>query len=77
MATTLAGPAEVVDGDTIRLGATVVRLADIDAPEAWGTYAISSVNRSGLKELLEALWAHTERERKAESEEIEEQGDPW
>jgi GTP-binding protein len=49
----------------------------IDAPEAWGTYAISSVNRSGLKELLEALWAHTERERKAESEEIEEQGDPW
>lgn len=32
-ATTLTGPAEVVDGDTIRLGDTVVRLADIDAPE--------------------------------------------
>ncbi len=32
-ATTLTGPAEVIDGDTIRLGATVVRLADIDAPE--------------------------------------------
>lgn len=32
-ATTLTGRAEVIDGDTIRLGTTVVRLADIDAPE--------------------------------------------
>lgn len=32
-ATTLTGTAEVIDGDTIRLGETVVRLADIDAPE--------------------------------------------
>jgi len=32
-ASTLTGRAEVVDGDTIRLGTTVVRLADIDAPE--------------------------------------------
>lgn len=29
----LGGVAEVIDGDTIRVGATVVRLADIDAPE--------------------------------------------
>ncbi|HSK18432.1 MAG TPA: GTPase ObgE [Longimicrobiales bacterium] len=28
----------------------------IDAPEAWGQFAISSVARRGLTELLEALW---------------------
>jgi endonuclease YncB( thermonuclease family) len=30
---TLAGTAAVIDGDTFRIGGTVVRLADIDAPE--------------------------------------------
>ena len=30
---TLAGPAQVIDGDTFAIGATVVRLADVDAPE--------------------------------------------
>jgi endonuclease YncB( thermonuclease family) len=30
---TLAGPAQVIDGDTFAIGETVVRLADVDAPE--------------------------------------------
>jgi GTPase len=29
----------------------------IDAPDAWGQFAISAVARRGLNELLEALWA--------------------
>ena len=32
-AETLAGTAAVIDGDTIRIGETVVRLFDVDAPE--------------------------------------------
>jgi endonuclease YncB( thermonuclease family) len=30
---TLTGPARVIDGDTFAIGTTVVRLADVDAPE--------------------------------------------
>ena len=30
----------------------------IDAPEAWGSFAISSVSRRGLDGLLDALWSH-------------------
>jgi endonuclease YncB( thermonuclease family) len=30
---TIAGPAAVIDGDTFRIGETVVRLFDVDAPE--------------------------------------------
>ena len=30
--------------------------ASVDAPDAWGVFAISSVARRGLPELLEALW---------------------
>ena len=30
---TLADTAAVIDGDTFRIGGTVIRLADIDAPE--------------------------------------------
>ena len=30
---TIAGIAAVIDGDTIRMGETVIRLFDIDAPE--------------------------------------------
>ena len=29
----------------------------LDAPEAWGVFAVSSVARTGLPDLLEALWA--------------------
>jgi endonuclease YncB( thermonuclease family) len=32
-AETLAGAAAVIDGDTFRIGETIVRLADVDAPE--------------------------------------------
>ena len=28
----------------------------LDAPEAWGVFAVSSVARRGLSDLLEALW---------------------
>ncbi len=28
----------------------------LDAPEAWGVYTVSSVARTGLTALLEALW---------------------
>jgi len=30
----------------------------VNAPDAWGQFAISAVARRGLDELLEALWAH-------------------
>jgi GTPase len=30
----------------------------VDAPDAWGHYAISAVAQRGLSELLEAMWAH-------------------
>ena len=30
---TLTGPARVIDGDTLAIGTTVVRIADVDAPE--------------------------------------------
>jgi GTPase len=32
----------------------------IDAPDAWGHFAISAVSRRGLVELLEALWQHVQ-----------------
>ena len=28
----------------------------LDAPKAWGVFVVSSVARTGLSELLEALW---------------------
>jgi GTPase len=34
-------------------------LPTIAAPQAWGTFAVSSVAHHGLAELLEALWART------------------
>ncbi|MEX0979846.1 MAG: GTPase ObgE [Gemmatimonadota bacterium] len=41
----------------------------IDAPDAWATFAISAVTRTGLQPLLEALWARTRRTEKEESDE--------
>mgnify|MGYP001145629285 CR=1 FL=1 len=32
-AETIAGAARVIDGDTLEIGETIIRLADIDAPE--------------------------------------------
>jgi GTP-binding protein len=47
-------------------------LPAIEAPEAWGVFAISAVARRGLPELLEALWRHVRSEQDAESSEAEE-----
>jgi GTP-binding protein len=38
----------------------------VRAPEAWATFAISSVTREGLTELCEALWARVEEARQDE-----------
>ena len=48
---------------------------EIDAPDAWATFVISSVAQSGLTELMEGLW---ERTREAiEEEEGPEEEDWW
>lgn len=45
----------------------------VDAADAWGTFVISSVSRSGLDSTLEALWAEVRRtvQEKSEPEEAE------
>jgi GTPase len=40
--------------DVLSPGAAPVR---VDAPDAWGQFAISAVSRRGLSEVLEAMWA--------------------
>ena len=49
-------------------------LPEMDAPAAWGVYAVSSVARKGLPQLLEALW---ERSRAVEAEEKGEDPEEW
>ena len=49
-------------------------LPELSAPDAWGVYAISSVARKGLPQLLEALW---ERSRAVEAEERGEDPEEW
>ena len=39
---------------------------ELDAPDAWGTFAVSAVARRGLDELLEALWARVQQESRDE-----------
>lgn len=41
-------------------------IPSIVAPEAWGTFAISSVTRDGMPELLEGLWARAQETLAAE-----------
>ena len=56
----LAGPARVIDGDTLRIGATQIRLHGIDAPEAaqtctsaeGGVFACGSVATEALAALV-------------------------
>lgn len=48
----------------------------IDSPDAWGRYAVSSVTRRGMDELLEALWAHVRAAVEAAAEE-EPQPEEW
>ena len=45
---------------------------EVDAPGAWGRFAVSSVTRTGVPELLEALWKNS---RPAEPEQSDEDGD--
>lgn len=40
----------------------------IEAPDAWGSFAVSSVTREGLDELIEALWWRVERAKELERE---------
>lgn len=48
----------------------------VDAPEAWGQYALSAVTRRGLDELLEGLWAHV-REAVREAADREPDVEEW
>jgi GTPase len=49
----------------------------LNAPAAWGTFAISAVARRNVDELLEALWARVREEIRAEAEmEAEATADP-
>ena len=36
------------------------------APEAWGIFHVSSVTREGLTDVLEALWARVQEEKREE-----------
>lgn len=40
------------------------RDVELEAPEAWGVFVISSVTGQGLPELREALWRHVRREKR-------------
>ncbi len=33
----------------------------LECPEAWGVYVVSAVARTGVRELIEALWEHSRR----------------
>ena len=44
----------------------------LDAPDAWGVFAVSSVSRTGLPALLEGLWLKL---REVKEEEDAEAGD--
>jgi len=48
-------------------------LPDVEAPEAWGTYAISAVTRKGLPGLLEGLYHRTRMEEGESGQEEEEE----
>jgi GTP-binding protein len=49
-------------------------LPEVAAPEAFGVFAVSSVARAGIPELLEALW---ERSRAVEREEKGDEDEEW
>ena len=41
------------------------REVELEAPDAWGVFQISSVTREGLPDALEALWARVAEEKDA------------
>jgi GTPase len=45
----------------------------VDAPDAWGTFAVSAASRRDLSPLLEALWRRVRRTVAAEQGELEEE----
>ncbi len=47
---------------------------EVEAPEAWGRFLVSSVSRRGVAELMEGLWARAKDTRESEVESAEE---PW
>ncbi len=49
----------------------------VDAPGAWGAYAISAVTRQGLPSLLESLFGRTRMEEEAERESAVDEEEWW
>jgi GTP-binding protein len=50
----------------------------VEAPEAWGQFVVSSVTRTGIQSLLEALWKHAQAEIQREGDDAsEESDDEW
>lgn len=47
------------------------RSITLDAPEAWGTFVVSSVSREGVRETLESLWRRVSEEKEQNAQEFE------
>jgi hypothetical protein len=39
---------------------------ELEAPDAWATFRVSAVSRTGLPDLLESLWERVQKEKVAE-----------
>lgn len=50
---------------------------EVDAPDAWGCFLVSSATRAGLTDLLDALWHHAQEEIRAERTEGDEEDEWW
>jgi len=50
---------------------------EVEAPEAWGRFLISSVTRSGVDELLEGLWTRSRQEQEGEADATDESDEEW
>ena len=49
-------------------------LPELEVPDAWGVFGVSSVAHRGLDEVLSALWEESNKARSAESPEEEDEG---
>lgn len=49
-------------------------LPELEAPDAWGVFGVSSVAHRGLDEVLSALWEESNKARSAESPEEDDEG---
>ncbi len=52
-------------------------LPEIEAPDAWGRFVISSVSRRGLSDLLEGLWQRARATEAEEAPETEDDDEDW